>query len=163
MSKHHKLLGPIRRRLYAWAERHQEAEYTGEVTGADPTSQLLLHLILWGILFLIGNQIVQHFAPAWVAALFVIPWLLASGALVRFGMARYHGLSIAEYSDYLDKRTDRHREEEDRERAQKLERQINSDIQELKNMDVVESVAVWGDGVDVELRQHTRSEDSKNR
>lgn len=152
-QEHHKLLGPIRRRLYAWAKRHQEAEYTGEVPPADPTTQLFLHLILWGLLFLVGNQIAQHFAPGWAAAVVSIPWLLVSGALVRFGMARYHGLSIPEYSDYLDKRTDRHRQKEDREHARQLERSINSDIQELKEMDIVESVAVWGDGVDAELQQ----------
>lgn len=149
---------PIRRRLYDWAKRHEEAEYTGQVTAADPSRHLVLHLILWGVLFLAGTQTTQYLAPGWVVAVVAIPWLLISGALVRFGMARYHGLSIPEYSDYLDKRTDSYREKKDREQARKLERQINSDIQDLKEMDVVESVAVWGDEVDVELRQVQEAE-----
>lgn len=150
----------IKRRLYEFAEKMENAEYTGEVSPRDPTFHLILQLVLWAVLFFGGSQAVQRFASGWLMLVVILPWLLISGILVRFGMGRFHGLSIPEYSDYLDKRMDRHQIEEERERAQRLEQQINQDIQKLKGMDVVDSVAVWGDGVDVELRQVSKDDDS---
>lgn len=152
---------PLKRWLYDYAQRFTEAEYTGEVEPREPTTHLFISIVLWAVLALAGDLVLGAVFSGWVKTVLALVWLLVAGFLVRFGMARYHGLSVPEYSDYLEKRTDRYTERQDRERARELERNINQQIQELKDMEAVESVAVWGDGIDIELWERP-TEDREN-
>lgn len=154
----HGPIGRAKRWLNRYAERFEETEYTDPVPARDPFGQLVGQLLGWMLLFLAGFELVKLLTSPAVAVLIAVPWGLVSGILVRTTVARAQGMTIPEYSDYLEKRTDRYAERQDRERARELERNINQQIQELKDMEAVESVAVWGDGVEVELRQSPTEE-----
>lgn len=120
------MIDSLRGRMYRWADRWVSKEYEGEVSPQDPFVPLIIGLCVWGVVLVSGLRLFEYLLPTWMAAILGLIWVIPSWLAAKWANARYHGMTIPEYQDYLNKRTDKHFEEKDRARFRRALRSVAS-------------------------------------